>query len=53
MARKIHTYLGFNIVPLEDPAKLRWSCYCHGTFLAADTLGSMRELIRDSVETRS
>lgn len=53
MARLIpiacHVYRGEIIGRNPNPAALKWSCYCGGTFLAADTLAGMKALIREAL----
>ena len=45
-----HLYYGCIIGRNPNPAALKWSCYCEGTFLAADTLAGMKQLIKQALK---
>ena len=46
----MHIYRGCIIGRNHNPAALKWSSYCDGTFLAADTLRGMKRLITDTLK---
>lgn len=47
--RDLYWYRGCAITRSCNPAALRWSSYCAGRFLAADTLQEMREIIKETL----
>lgn len=46
---KTYSYLGQLISRNSNPAGLKWQCHCNGTFIYADTLAGLKQLIRGKV----
>jgi hypothetical protein len=45
-----YAYKGCFIIRNTSPTALKWTTYCAGTFLAADTLRGMRDLITHTLK---
>jgi hypothetical protein len=44
---KTYIYRGELISRNSNPAGLKWQAYCDGTFIYADTLAGIKQLIKD------
>ena len=46
---KTYSYRGQLISRNSNPAGLRWQCYCDGTFMYADTLAGIKQLVKETL----
>lgn len=46
---KIYWYRGELISRNSNSAGLKWQCHCNGSFIYADTLAGMKQLIRETL----
>jgi hypothetical protein len=44
-----YTYCDVMVTRNSNPAGLKWQCYCNGTFMYADTLAGIKQLIKDKL----
>ncbi len=44
-----HIYKGVIIGRNPNIGALRWQAYCNGSFISADTLNGIKQLIRESI----
>jgi len=44
-----YTYRDVIVTENSNRAGLRWQCYCNGTFMYADTLAGIKQLIKGEV----
>jgi hypothetical protein len=42
-----YTYCDVMVTRNSNPAGLKWQCYCNGSFMYADTLAGIRQLINE------
>jgi len=44
-----YTYRDVIVTRNANPAGLRWQCHCNGSFMYADTLAGIKQLVKETL----